>query len=83
MATTYQMSKGSSKSHKSLEPTKEQAKNYVDKVTPKERQQAINMVNAVANDHNTGISMIKAYRRAKAAAKAAQRVAKSDKKYNQ
>jgi len=31
MATTYQMSKGSSKSHKSLEPTKEQAKNYVDK----------------------------------------------------
>ena len=83
MATSYQMSKGSSKSHKSLEPTKEQAKNYVDKVTPKERQQAINMVNAVANDHNTGISMIKAYRRAKAAAKAAQRVAKSDKKYNQ
>ena len=31
MATSYQMSKGSSKSHKSLEPTKEQAKNYVDK----------------------------------------------------
>ena len=41
MATSYQMGK-SSKSHKSLEPTKEQAKNYVDK--PKMTQSQKNAV---------------------------------------
>ena len=66
------MSKGSSKSHKSLEPTKEQAKNYVDKPKMSKSTAEKVIVDAYYNKYQKGKGMVGAVhgeRRARAKAK--------------